>query len=231
MSVRLQTVIACVHYDDFLALTLLHNLPLLDAATVLTSPHDAATIALANRLGVPLFLTEAWHTGGPLNKALALNEWLTHASAMAPDAWFMSLDADILLFTPVPECLPQLDPTCLYGPRRRMCDTPQALQDLLHGRRSLQDLPLEPPITVNLKMGEAGAEVAVNPAALSGYFQLWHQAAGEPRLFQPTGTAQTYDVLFGLQWPEQQRVLLDWEVVHLGPTQVNWSGRQSERWA
>ncbi len=226
---QLQTAISCVNYDDFLALTLPHNLPFLESVTVLTSPRDTATIGLAKRLGVQLFISDAWHTGGPLNKALALNQWLTHASAYEPEAWLLTLDADVLLFQSVPACLASLDRSCLYGVHRRLCETPAELDGFFSGRRPLDGFPLD---LVRMIQGKLwGTVSAVNPVALSGYFQLWNpdHSVGA-KSFSESGTAEAYDLAFGLSFPETSRVLLDQEVLHLGPTEINWTGRRSSRW-
>ncbi len=230
MSMQLQTAISCVNYDDFLAVTLPHNLPFLGSVTVLTSPQDSATIRLAKQLGVSLLISDAWHTGGTLNKARALNQWVTHAAAYDPDAWLLTLDADVLLFDPVTACLASLDRSCLYGVHRRLCDGPEELNEFFSGRKALEDFPLD---LVRMVKGKLWGTVdAVNPAALSGYFQLWHPAYSVgAKSFWESGTAEAYDLTFGLSFPEASRKFLDQQVLHLGPKEVNWAGRQSSRWS
>ena len=227
---RIQTAITCVNYDDFLAWTLPRNLPYLESVTVITSPHDAATIRLAKQLGVQLFITDAWHVGGPLNKAHALNQWITHASAFEPEAWLMSLDADILLFQPVADCLDDLDPRGLYSVRRRMCRDANSWNEFLAGSKVLADFPVDVVPVVNGKLW--GTIDVQNPAGLAGYFQLWCPTAsiGLNR-FPMTGTAEAYDLMFGLSFPDTARKILPMQdALHLGPTEVNWVGRRSPRW-
>lgn len=228
---RIQTAISCVNYDDFLACTLPHNLPHLESVTVITSPYDAATIQLAKQLGVQLFITDAFHAGGSFNKALALNQWITHASAFEPDAWLMTLDADILLFGPVATQLDGLDPGCLYSVRRRMCPDATSWEDLLSGERLFSDFPLD---IVPVRDGRLwGTIEAENPAALAGYFQMWHPGSSVGlKRFPVTGTAEAYDLMFGLSFPDTARKLLPaMEALHLGPPEVNWAGRRSARWS
>jgi hypothetical protein len=227
---RLQTAISCVNYDDFLAATLPRNLPHLDAVTVITSPNDRATVRLAKQLGVQLFITDAWHSGGPLNKALALNQWVTHASAFDPEAWLMTLDADILLSQPVANCLDALDPRCLYSARRRMCGDFAAWDEFMSGSKVLSDFPLDVVRVVDGKLW--GTIEAQNPAGLAGYFQLWHPAASIGlKQFPATGSAEAYDLMFGLSFPDEARAYLSaHDTLHLGPTEVNWAGRRSPRW-
>ena len=227
---RLQTAITCVNYDDFLAWTLPRNLPYLESVTVVTSPYDPATISLAKRLGVPLFITEAFHEGGSFNKALALNQWVAHASAFEPESWLLTLDADILLFGPVADSLDALDPRGLYSVRRRMCADFSSFADLLSGSRVLSDFPLD---VVPFRDGKLWGTIdAQNPAALAGYFQMWCPGASIGlKRFPPTGTAEAYDLLFGLSFPETARSYLAMhEALHIGPPEVNWAGRRSSRW-
>lgn len=225
----LQAAISCVNYDDFLAWTLPHNLPLLESTTVVTSPRDPATIRLAKSLGVALFITDAWHMGGPLNKAAALNQWVTHASAYEPGSWLLTLDADILLFEAISPCLPSLDPRSLYAVRRRMCTNADALRGALSGTRPVSDFPLD---IVPVSDGKLwGLFETQNPAALAGYFQLWCPArSAGMKSFPETGTAERYDLMFGLSFADSARHYLPQEVLHIGPTEVNWSGRRSPRW-
>jgi hypothetical protein len=105
---RISTVIPCVNYDDFLALTLPRTISVLENVTILTAPEDVRTLAVARAHRVPVFVTDAWWTGA-FNKARALNKWLDSlGEASAEDAWCLTLDADILL----PEGEP-LDPNAL----------------------------------------------------------------------------------------------------------------------
>jgi hypothetical protein len=228
---HLKTAIACLHYDDFLAQTLPHNLPFLDSVTILTSPRDPATIQLAKRLGMDVFITDAWHAGGPLNKAHALNQWIAHARATEPDAWLMTLDADMLLFGSVAACLATgLDPRCLYSIPRRLCPDESSLSDFFAGRKPLAAFPLD---TIPVVDGKLWGQVPqANTAGLSGYFQMWCPAhSAGPALLPVSGTAEGYDVFFGLLFPEDTRRLLPLQdALHLGPREINWSGRRSPRW-
>ncbi len=227
---QLKTAISCLHYDDFLAQTLPHNLAFLPSVTVVTSPRDTATMELARHLGADLFLTDAWHLGGSLNKAHALNQWWFHSVATAPQSWLMTLDADILLFDSVAGGLADLNPKWLYGARRRMCPDEAALSDFLSGKKALDDFPLDTIPVVGGKLW--GHFPQQNQAGLSGFLQLWcpAHATGLPQ-FPVSGSAEAYDTLFGLSFGEQSRGFLRMrDALHLGPAEVNWHGRRSPRW-
>ena len=232
----IRAVVPCVEYDDFLALTLPHTLALFPSLTVLTSPIDQATIALATRLGAQVYITDAWHIGGPLNKASALNEWLDHSTHEPADPWFLVLDADIILPAAFFAHLDRLNleghlnRRTLYSARRRMCHDRSALEAFLDGKKPLQDFPFDTPLIIE---GQVFGDIPVNNlAGLAGYLHLWspQHAAGNP-LFPVTGTAEGYDLQFALSFPEENRSYLDpLEVLHIGPTFVNWHGRRSPRW-
>lgn len=225
------TVIPCVHYDDYLRLTLAHNLAKLPHITILTAPDDLATVELAEEVGVEVFITPAWYDGGPLNKGLALNEWLSARQALDENEWLMVLDADILF---PPDCIlpiDNLDPKQLYSIRRRMCWDLDQFVKYLRGDLDLTQFPTYVPRIIDGKVW--GHRPTSNPAALSGYLQLWcpRHSVGHS-LFAPTGTAADYDVEFGLSFPEDMRSYIpDCDVLHLGPIGTNWSGRRSPLWS
>jgi len=227
---RLEIVIPCVEYDDFLRLTLPTNLQSGGKITVLTSRRDARTIALAQFFRTELFLTEAWWFGGPFDKAAALNRWLDAVSVSARDTWVMALDADILLPFNTPIRLDTLDPTFLYGAKRRMCAGETAWNDFVQGKRTIETFPLD---VTPVRHGRVwGNRPTSNPAALCGYVQLWNPVcASGSRRFPLSGTAALYDVEFGLSFPEDHRGYLPgFEVLHLGRGGTNWAGRKTPRW-
>ena len=109
-----------------------------------------------------------------------------------------------------------------------MCHDRSALKAFLDGNKSLKEFPHDIPLTFNGSVFEG----ITNLAGLAGYLHLWSPqlSAGDKR-FSVTGTAEGYDVQFGLSFPEENRNYLDpLEVLHIGPTFVNWRGRRSPRW-
>lgn len=226
----LQVGICCVEYDDFLGITLPHNVLYLPSVTVITAPWDHKTIAIAEQAGATVLATDAWKVGGPFNKGRALNEWIRKVQQTSTEStWLLSLDADILL----PSggiSLAGLDPTCLYGVKRRMCPDQIAFRQYTEGTRSLLSFDCNIPKVRNGMVW--GHRPTSNPAALQGYFQLWCPAsASGAAWFDETGTAAGYDVQFGLSFPSNNRRYLESiEVLHLGLEKTNWEGRASTRW-
>ena len=230
VRMHIDTAIPCVGYDDFLALTLPRNLAVLDSVTVVTDPQDVATAALATKLGAEVFPTEAWRRGGPLNKAAALNDWISRATTYDPEQWLLVMDADIMLFHPLAKEIPHVDARGLYSLRRRLCESPGLFNDFLAGGIEFSEFPLDLAPVGNGKAWESVP--TAKTAALAGYLHLWCPMRAAGRLRYPTtGTAEAYDLGFALSFPEELRNELSCgEVLHLGPTQTNWSGRRSPRW-
>lgn len=227
----IEAVVPCVDYDDFLQITLPNNQFILSRITVLTAPWDCRTAELAAKHGANVIVTDSWQKGGPFNKARALNEWLERmATSEHGDTWALVLDADVLL--PRDCCLDvnQLAPEGLYSARRRMCYDYASYQQFAMGLRSLDTFPVRVPPVRNGRVW--GHRPTSNPAGLQGYMQLWCPSRGAGlKRFPETGTAGQYDVEFGLSFPQSSREYLQhYEVLHLGATQVNWTGRRSSRW-
>lgn len=226
---HIDAVIPCVGYDDFLALTLPGNLKLLDSVTVLTEPEDAATARLAAGLNAEIFVTDAWRRDGPLSKASALNEWISRATTFDPEQWLMVLDADMLLFAPLEPEIRHVDPRGLYSLPRRICETAEDFQSFLQGRTALRQFPLDVAPATDGKLWNLVP--TTNHASLAGYLHLWCPMRAAGRLRYPAArTAEGYDLGFALSFPDELRNYLNGESLHLGPTQVNWSGRRSPRW-
>jgi hypothetical protein len=225
----IETVIPCVHYDDFLRLTLPRNMRQLDRVTVLTSPEDTASIEVATGCGAKVLTTDAWWQGR-FNKGRALNEWLDSVSpASGPDVWYLVMDADVVLPCRQPLGERVLDPRVLYGARRRMCDDQSGWHEFSSGARGLESFPLDFALVWH---GRVWNLPTVNPAALYGCLQLWNSAHGSgAKRFREFPTAAAYDVAFALSFGEDHRAFLpDFEVLHLGESRTNWGGRRSARW-
>ena len=91
---RIEAVIVCVGYGDFLAATLPENLPLLDDLVVVTSPDDEETRAVCRKHSVHHVLSEDHRRDGPFNKARMIQRGFDQIGAQD---WILHLDADIVL--------------------------------------------------------------------------------------------------------------------------------------
>lgn len=228
---NVEVLVPCLHYSDFLSLTLPVTRRLFNSVTVITAPDDLQTIQLCAACDVFAFQTDAWSThGASFNKAAALNEYLSTLKAAHQDCWILLLDADILFVESITRHLAHLDQGGLYSIRRRLCETEADLGDFLDGALPFESFHVNVPPIVNGRVW--GRRPTSNPAGLLGYLQLWHLTGARGlRTLPESQTAAKYDVQFGLSFPEHLRKYLDCrEVLHLGTPKVNWRGRVSSRW-
>lgn len=228
---RIEAVITCHKYSDFLEHTLMENIEQLDGCVVVTSREDKETQRLCHKIGVNCVDTNVFFDkGDPFNKARGINLGLSH---LRHDDWLLHLDADILLPHRFRNMLglSHLEKHKIYGADRvntRSYEhwkgnehkiTPQ----FRHG--CLVHPPGDFPIGARLIHSSYGYLPI-------GFFQMWHSS--EKRRY-PTnqGGADRSDVLFAVQWDRKDRVLLpEFFVFHLesedAPMGKNWKGRTSK---
>lgn len=232
---KLEAVVVCYNYADFLAHTLPENLQHLDRLVVVTHPDDKATQQLCNKYSVDYIATTVFHDDGDkLNKGRAINLGLSH---LRHDGWLLSLDADILLPHRLKEMLyhARLDSKNIYGADRlnvlsydnwfanKHKTVPQ------HQWRFMVTPQAEFPLGSRLLHKEYGY-------CPIGYFQLWHSSMAK-RFPIVNGSAEHSDVLFSVQWPRQNRILLpEFFVYHLesdpkAKMGANWTGRTTKPFA
>lgn len=209
MIVPIKGIVVCVGYDDLLALTLHRNARHLTEIIVPTSPEDERTRAVVARVpSARCWITDAFtRHGGKFNKGLAIESGF---DALGRDGWTLIFDADIVLPSTLP--LPVLDPTKLYGAPRRI---------------------LDPVPTTLPPESEWGKFPMSKETGYPGYFQLFHGScstiARRPWYDVTYTHAGGGDGYFESRWPATQKERLPFEVLHLGPRDVNWFGRASER--
>lgn len=205
MADKIKTYVTCVNYADMLV----HSLPTIKwlDPLVITKKDDKETIAVVESYGCRYHISDKW--GDTFNKAAALNDVLDTSS------WVLLIDADILL--PRPFILPA-SKKYLYGAACRHCEEKENFgKDWTEYpfRRSFY------PQIVNKKRIDA----------LAGYFHLWWGPyRPEPLLSSRSKDAGDYDMLHAIRFPYRNVLLPDYEVLHLGKTDLNWKGRVSPKW-
>lgn len=228
---KIECVITCVNYSDFLAHTLPENLQHLDRIVVVTHPDDKGTLALCNKFGVDVIDSKLMHEDGDaFNKARLINLGLSH---LKHDGWVLHLDADILLPHRFRTMLShaKLDSKYIYGADRLNVPSYEDWQKNRHkttpqfAYRYLVTPNEEFPLGSRLLHREYGY-------CPIGYFQLWNALA---RRNYPiiTGSAEHSDVMFAVQWPREERLLLpEFFVYHLESEKAkmgtNWKGRKTK---
>ncbi|HWB00058.1 MAG TPA: hypothetical protein VG713_16280, partial [Pirellulales bacterium] len=235
MRQLLEAVTVCVDYSDFLAETLPHTLTLVDRMLVVTSYEDVETQELCAHMGVECRPTDLMYHGGEFAKARAIDFGLAF---LRSTGWCLHLDADIWLPPMTRQILNDLplDPECIYGCDRMMCNSwgawrrfitaPQHKGSTRQHTRNCFVLPPPWPMGARLAIPEYGGYIPI------GFFQLWHSQT-KRRYPLHHSTAERTDVQFSLQWPRGKRRLIPEIVaVHLesetsGFMGDNWGGRKT----
>lgn len=233
---RLEMVVVCLNYADFLAETLPINLTQVDRLVVVTSHEDERTRALCTKWSVECVVTDLFQEKGErFNKGAAINIGL---GALRQRGWIMQVDADIVLPVSFRNMLDKfpLRKDGIHGCERcnvvgwpawtqiksRWFSEPQ------FGYRYMVSTPAEAPVGANVIHKQYGY-VPI------GFFQLWHASymhRYDLRYPETEGSAENTDVQWALRWPRAQRHLVPtFRVYHLesepAPMGVNWGGRKS----
>ena len=229
---RLECVIVCANYSDFLAYTLIENKILFDDLVVVTSPEDRRTQRLCEYRHVRCISTDTLETRWrKMCKGKGINVGL---ESLKLDGWVLHLDADIALPPLTRHLLAKadLDPTHLYGADRQNVPNHHEWTKFISSPR----LQHEDECWLHMNQFPMGTRVAIhgyNGYIPLGFFQLWNpHASGIYRYPEGHETAAREDTKFALQWERRQRSLLP-EVVcyHLesekAPHGSNWDGRKT----
>lgn len=228
---KIEAVIICKDYSDFLKESLTENLHHLDRVVVVTHPNDWDTRNLCNRLGIDCLDTTVFHDDGDkFNKGRAINLGLSH---LRHDDWLLHLDADTVLPPRFRDMMARakLDEKFIYGCDRLNVvgyDNWMKLKAERPAQFSWRYL-VTPPSGHHLGARLLHMEYGYCPI---GYFQLWHKSANR-RYPVMGGSAEHSDVLFAVQWPREKRILLpEMFVYHLEsePAKMgaNWGGRTTK---
>lgn len=233
---RLEAVVICVDYADYLAETLPFLLPHVDDVVVVTTPGDGRTHRVCKRYGVRHLPTRCFYREGEVfNKARGINYGLSN---LGLDDWVLHVDADIVLPSRTRYLLDHvdLDTSKLYG-----CDRVHCV-----GRAAWDDMKADPELQYEWSclvrpprrwsLGARIAHMEYGGYCPIGFFQLWNPSGSGvsryPRVGQ--GTAEHSDVLHAIQWDRQDRGLIPELIgIHLetkakGDARSmgqNWSGR------
>ena len=231
---KIEAVIVCQNYGDFLAHTLPENINHFDRLVVVTHPDDKETIDVCNRFSVDCVKTTEMHSDGDkFNKGRCINLGLGHLRGMD---WILHLDADIVLPHRFRDMLhrTKLDKNNIYGADRMNV---YGHDHWVENKHKLIPHYSNGYFVEPKKEFPMGARIIHHELGYTpiGYFQLWHKSLGR-RYPINQGNAEHTDVLFAVQWPRANRILLPEVVVcHLeseaGPQEMgkNWDGRTTRR--
>jgi hypothetical protein len=231
---KIEAVIVCVNYADYLAHTLRENKILFDRVVVVTAPEDRETRRVCEYLHVECLQTDVTQSRwGKFCKGAAINVGL---EALGKDGWVVHMDADIAL-PPLARRMLQaaeLDPTFLYGCDRVMC---RSFVDWVTFQSNPR-LQHEDECWIHMDQFPFGHRVAINTFGgyiPIGFFQMWNPSvSGICKYPEGHTTAAREDTDFALKWPRNKRGFVP-EIIayHLesGKTgmSANWAGRTTPK--
>jgi hypothetical protein len=230
--IKLECVVVCVDYGDFLRCTLSNNKHLFDRMVVVTSPKDTETQKLCEFYHVECVKSSRMVEKG-FNKGIGINEGLAR---LDKDAWLIHLDADIWL-PPQTRILleqAQLDKSMIYGMDRFNVIGYNQWEKFL--RKPLLQHEAGSYIHINNNPFDVGTrfmQAHMDGYVPIGFFQMWNpKVSGVFKYPENKTGAGNSDVLFSWQWPRAKRSFIP-EVIgyHLESIDAgfgtNWLGRKT----
>jgi len=229
---KLECVVVCINYSDFLKVTLPANKFYFDQIVVVTDTKDIDTKKVCEFYNVKCIQTDIFYrdgTGKP-NKALGINEGLKHLSKKG---WVLQMDADIWLPPLTREILQEypLEEDSIYGIDRMMCNSYEDWIDFIYNT----DKPIhEGWIYLHLHhfpIGQRITQYHGEGYMPIGFFQLWHPQGSNVFTYPEEHAAfDRTDVLHLKQFPRvKRRFIPELVCVHLASEDhamgQNWQGR------
>jgi hypothetical protein len=236
---RIEAVVTCVDYADYLQETLPYALPHVDDLMVVTTPTDIRTKHVCSQHSVKCYETDEFSKGGKkFDKAAGINFGLRHLKL---DGWVLHMDADTVLPPRTRHMLENagLDPASIYGIDRVNCvgraawDAFRAAPWHSYEWRCLVHAPGR-----SWPLGSRVAHMAHGGYCPIGFFQLWSPSGSGVRDYavQEAGTAEHSDVRQAIRWDRRHRHLIPEVIaIHLEtrdkgdtrPMGQNWAGRRT----
>lgn len=214
-SERVTMVTSSFGYGDYFSVTGHLNRPLVDRLIVVTSVEDGETIRAAQAAGCEVMVTAVETPTRPKFAVIGhKNYFINRALRTVPaEDWVVYVDSDIVVPPSFSEFRKRsFEPGKLYGSvARRLCEDEA---DVL---ASYCDEPW--------------VDRLEQCMGIIGYFGFFQRTSAEHQL--PEGDPGRDDVLeqddhlFLMSYESEQRVLTDFQVIHLGTTGINWRERRS----
>ena len=234
---KIEAVIVCINYSDFLAATLPSNKKLFNKIIVVTDLKDTKTVAVCVENGVSCVQTNSFYKDGEVaNKAMGINEGL---KKLDKDGWVVQLDADIWLPPLTRDILEKypLNGSCIYGIDRYMCNSYPEWQEFISNEdKKIHDAW----IFLHMHHFEVGTRVVQfhgEGYMPIGFFQLWNPSISGIATYpvEICGYDRT-DVVHLKQFSrEDRRFIPDFLCVHISSEEPfwgqNWHGRKSKEFS
>lgn len=235
--IKIECVIVCVNYSDFLAHTLPHNKQYFNKLVVVTDTKDLKTKRLCDFYNVECVQTDVFYTDGDkFNKGKGINAGLAR---LEKDGWVLHLDADIFLPSLTRSILENahLSGECLYGIDRMMCRNYREWIKFIESPILTHTAWVYVYPTI-FEMGVRVAKYKTDGYIPIGFFQLWNpRGSGIYAYPQKHDGAARTDMQFALLWPRSKRGLIpELIAIHLESESykdmgANWNGRKTKLFA
>ena len=233
---RIEGVIVCINYSDFLKVTLPGNSHIFDKLIVVTDTKDEETHKTCEFYNVQCLKTDVFYRDGITpNKALGINEALKELSL---DDWVIQLDADIWLPPITRDVLENivLNKNTIYGIDRMMCNSFKDWHQFISLRQTIAGIH-EGWIYLHLHhfpIGQRIVQYYGDGYMPIGYFQMWNPEVSGIKQYpvEISGFDRT-DVLHLKQFPRTKRGFIPELVcIHLASENhvmgQNWGGRTTK---
>jgi hypothetical protein len=206
---KLDVIIVSVNYNDFLAVSLQHNIEIFDNITVVTSESDILCQKICEKFGVNCLATNLMYDNeSDFNKGKAINYGINSISD--PD-FILLLDADIIVRGNID--IENLNEELLYTSSRYICKSYTQLNDVISNGKILDESFTHE--------GDKGI----------GFFQLFHinhNSIDRDKVYPETSTDASWDdLIFRDKFPKRE--IIKNTIIHLGDPYTNWKGRKSNR--
>ena len=232
---KMEGVIVCVNYSDFLAHTLPHNKQYFDRLVVVTDTKDLKTKNLCDFYNVYCVQTDEFYSeGDKFNKGKGINAGL---AVLDKTDWVVHLDADIFLPSLTRSILEEskLDKKGIYGIDRMMCPNYEEWMDFLEEPTLLHTAWIYVHPT-KFKMGVRVAQYKHDGYLPIGFFQMWNPCvSGIDSYPQKHDGAARTDMQMALQFKRNHRHLIpELIAIHLESEEsseemgANWNGRKTK---
>ncbi len=256
---RIDAILQSVNYADMLALTLPLVKVHFDSLTVWTKRGDEATKAVCAREGVACVETDLFTKGGSsFCRGAAFNEAFrrlvrAYAALGQNPQWVCILDSDIVLpptfrvTLDAMEAKGELDIECFYGARRYNVETEKQWQRV----KGWDETELAKCL---LYRGYGYSYLSLHHMCSNTFLRLWRETGSNP--YPEWGDGSTADWMFRNQWgdcpwnpptqppdnildhgvvgpcdpPKGLLRQLPFNVMHLGITGINATGRHTPLW-
>lgn len=227
---KIEALVICVNYGDFLKITLPRNKKQIEDITVITDFNDKETIAICNQNDVDYILTDEFYRCGfsfvkSAGYTVAFN-FLHYRD------WILLIDADIILNENfgfyIKENITKLNIECLYGCTGVLVE-------------KYSDFLLVEKNKMILKNFNCFSCENIG----NGYFQLFNFNKFKDKknweIYPQTGTGIDEDTIFKLKFGNNYiengkwimdknfNKIIDLSVLHLGELGINHKGRKSKR--